>query len=162
MIPFGNRLCNKKHVSVSFAGQHNCSPNPTDRKGNSIYNKKQLQLYGHIKRATLEVSRIYFEGMVKGRRNRGRTARWRDKEGIVEGRRNRGRTARRWRDKEGMVEWTDLIRLNAAVKSGELWRRISQVGAQLPQAETANDDNDDKVHAFSKSVQTLWSFGREF
>ena len=77
----------------------------------STIKSKVLKLYGHTKRPTQGVSRICLEGM-------------------IEGRRSRGRQPKRWRD--NISHWTgrNLMSLNTAVKDRNLWRQLAHVDAQ--------------------------------
>ena len=70
-----------------------------------------LKLYGHTKRSTQGVSKICLEGM-------------------IEGRRSRGRQPKRWRD--NISHWTgrNLMSLNTTVKDRNLWRQLAHVDAQ--------------------------------
>ena len=76
-----------------------------------VIKSKVLKLFGHVKRSEVGLSRICLEGM-------------------VEGKRKRGRPPRRWRD--NVYKWSkmDLPNLNAATKDRDLWKRISHVSAQ--------------------------------
>ena len=77
----------------------------------STIKSKVLKLYGHTKRCTQGVSKICLEGM-------------------IEGRRSRGKQPKRWRD--NIIHWTggNLTSLNTAVKDRNLWRQLSHVDVQ--------------------------------
>ena len=79
----------------------------------SIIKSKVLKLYGHIKRSQSGLSKVTLEGM-------------------VEGRRSRGRQPRRWRDNvRDWTKWTGrtISELNIMAQDRDLWRGISHVGA---------------------------------
>ena len=77
----------------------------------SIIKSKSLKLFGHIKRSESGYSRLCLEGM-------------------VEGKRNRGRQPKRWRD--NIYAWSklDLTELNTVSKDRERWKVLSNVGVQ--------------------------------
>ena len=76
----------------------------------SIIKSKVLKLYGHIKRSQSGLSKITLEGM-------------------VEGKRSRGRQPKRWRD--NVCEWSGhtINRLNIMTQDRDLWKKISHVSA---------------------------------
>ena len=76
----------------------------------SIIKSKVLKLYGHIKRSQSGFSKIALEGM-------------------VEGKRSRGRQPKRWRD--NLCEWSGhtINRLNTMTQDRDLWKKISHVSA---------------------------------
>ena len=76
----------------------------------STIKSKVLKLYGHTKRSTQGVSRICLEGM-------------------IEGRRSRGRQPKRWRDNISLWTGRNLMSLNTAVKDRNLWRQLAYVDA---------------------------------
>ena len=78
---------------------------------------KTLKLYGHIKRSTTGVSKICLEGM-------------------IEGKRNRGKPRTRWRD--NILSWSTLPNwdnIGQYAKNREFWRQISIMGSQSAHAE---------------------------
>ena len=77
----------------------------------STIKAKVLKLYGHSKICTQGVSKIC-------------------QEGLIEGRRSRGKQPKRWRD--NVSHWTgrNLMLLNTAVKDRDLWRQLSHVDVQ--------------------------------
>ena len=76
-----------------------------------VIKSKTLKLYGHIKRSSTGLSRLCLEGM-------------------IEGKRNRGRPHKRWID--NIHEWTDMgvDVLNSASKNRDQWKHITHVRAQ--------------------------------
>ena len=73
---------------------------------------KTLKLYGHIKRSTTGVSKICLEGMVDGKRSR-------------------GRPKTRWRD--NIASWStlpDWLSISQYAQNREFWRQISIMGSQ--------------------------------
>ena len=79
----------------------------------STIKSKALKLFGHIKRSEIGLSQICLEG-------------------IVEGKRSKGRPKNRWRD--NISTWTqlDLAELNVTSKDLERWKILSNVSAQSP------------------------------
>ena len=76
----------------------------------AIIRSRTLKLYGHIKRSQSGLSKLCLEG-------------------LVEGKRSRGRQPKRWRD--NIYEWSGLTlpTLNRTVLNRNLWRRMTHVGA---------------------------------
>ena len=72
---------------------------------------KVLKLDGHVKISEVGLSRQCLEGM-------------------VEGKRNRGRPQKRWRDTVYTWSKMDLNQLNSATKDLNLWKDIYHVSAQ--------------------------------
>ena len=73
---------------------------------------KTLKLFGHIKRSSVGLSKLCLEGM-------------------MEGKRSRGRPKRRWRD--NILEWTsseNWASINQLSLDRVLWRNLSYVGSQ--------------------------------
>ena len=81
---------------------------------------KCIKLYGHIKRSNTGLSKLCLEGM-------------------IEGKRNRGRPAKRWLD--NIHAWTQLStdELNNKSTNRDLWKELSHVNAQS----SAGGDSDD-------------------
>ena len=77
----------------------------------STIKSKVLKLYGHTKRCTQGVSKICLEGM-------------------IEGKRSRGKQPKRWRDNISLWTGRNLMSLNTVVKDRKLWRRFSHVDTQ--------------------------------
>ena len=78
---------------------------------------KTLKLYGHVKRSTTGVSKICLEGM-------------------IEGKRNRGKPRTRWRD--NILSWSTLPNwdnIGQYAQNREFWRQISIMGSQSAHAE---------------------------
>ena len=77
----------------------------------STIKSKVLKFYGHTKRCTQGVSKIYLQGM-------------------IEGKKCRGKQPKRWRD--NFSHWTgrNLMSLSTAVKDRNLWRQLLHVDAQ--------------------------------
>jgi len=72
---------------------------------------KTLKLFGHVKRSSIGLSRLCFEGM-------------------IEGKRSRGRPKQRWRD--NIPSWSNLRdwnTINDCVLDRKTWREISYVGS---------------------------------
>ena len=76
----------------------------------AMIKSRTLKLFGHIKRSQIGLSKLCLEG-------------------LVEGKRSRGRQPKRWRD--NVYEWSglDLTTLNRTTQDGNLWRRMTHVGA---------------------------------
>ena len=76
----------------------------------AIIKSRTLKLFGHIKRSQIGLSKLCLEG-------------------LVEGKRSRGRQPKRWRD--NIYEWSglDLPTLNRTTQNGNQWRRMTHVGA---------------------------------
>ena len=73
---------------------------------------KTLKLFGHVKRSTTGLSKLCFEGM-------------------LEGKRSRGKPKQRWRN--NILEWSpikDWATINQLTQDREVWRNISHVGSQ--------------------------------
>ena len=73
---------------------------------------KTLKLFGHIKRSSVGLSKLCLEGMIQGKRSR-------------------GRPKRRWRD--NIFEWTpaeNWTSINQLSLDRVLWRNLSYVGSQ--------------------------------
>ena len=73
---------------------------------------KTLKLFGHVKRSTTGLSKLCFEGM-------------------LEGKRSRGKPNQRWRN--NIFEWSPIknwTNINQLTQDREVWRRISHVGSQ--------------------------------
>ena len=77
----------------------------------SIIRSKVLKLFGHIKRSESGLSKLCLEGM-------------------VEGKRNKGRQLKRWCENIYASSQLDLTDLNAATKNRNLWKVLSHVSAQ--------------------------------
>ena len=77
----------------------------------STIKSKVLKLYGHTKRCTKGVRKICLEGM-------------------IEGRRSRGKQPKRWRDNISLLTIRNQRSLNTVVKDRTLWRQLSHVDAQ--------------------------------
>ena len=78
---------------------------------------KTLKLYGHVKRSTKGVSKICLEGM-------------------VEGKRSRGKPKTRWRD--NILSWStlpDWLSIGQYALNRDFWRQISIMGSQSALAE---------------------------
>ena len=78
---------------------------------------KTLKLYGHIKRSTTGVSKICLEGM-------------------VEGKRSRGKPKTRWRD--NILSWStlpDWLSIGQYVQNRKFWRQLSVMSSQSAHAE---------------------------
>ena len=85
----------------------------------SIIKSKVLKLFSHIKRMDHGVSKICLEGMINGKRNR-------------------GRPNKRWRD--NIKEWIEIniTALNTLVKDRELWKQLSHVSAYSAASRDSN------------------------
>ena len=73
---------------------------------------KTLKLFGHIKRSSVGLSKLCFEGMVQGKRSR-------------------GKPKTRWRD--NILPWSNIENwscINQLVLNREEWRRVSHVSSQ--------------------------------
>ena len=73
---------------------------------------KTLKLFGHIKRSSVGLSKLCFEGMVQGKRSR-------------------GKPKRRWRD--NILPWSNIQNwssINQLVLDREEWRKLSHVSSQ--------------------------------
>ena len=77
----------------------------------SVIKSKVLKLFGHVKRSEVGLSRLCLEGM-------------------IEGKRNRGRPPKRWRDNVYAWSQMNLPNLNTTTKDRNLWKDISCVSAQ--------------------------------
>ena len=74
-------------------------------------------IYGHIKRSTTGVSKICLEGM-------------------IEGKRNRGKPKTRWRD--NILSWStlpDWLSIGQYVQNRKFWRQLSVMSSQSAHAE---------------------------
>ena len=76
----------------------------------SIIKIKTLKLFGHIKRSKLGHSKLCLEGM-------------------IEGKRKRGKPPRRWLDNVKACSGMNIRQLNVASQNRILWRQISNVNA---------------------------------
>ena len=76
-----------------------------------IIKSKVLKLFGHVKRSQKGLSKICVEGLIRGKRKR-------------------GRPPRRWRD--NVLKWSglNLNELNKATQNRKLWKQLSHVSAQ--------------------------------
>ena len=76
-----------------------------------VIKSKVLKLFGHVKRAQKGLCKICVEGMIQGKRKR-------------------GRPRKRWRD--NVYNWSGLNinELNIATQNRKLWRELSHVSAQ--------------------------------
>ena len=73
---------------------------------------KTLKLFGHVKRSTLGLSKLCFEGMVQGKRSR-------------------GRPRHRWR--ENIPSWSGIHTwdsINQAVLDRAKWKQLNDVNSQ--------------------------------
>ena len=101
----GHQLIDK--VSISALRQLTSLPPLFDK-----IKIKTLKLYGHIKRSTCGLSKLCFEG-------------------LLEGKRNRGKPKQRLRD--NILKWsstTSWITVNQLCRDRDIWRRVSHVGSQ--------------------------------
>jgi len=81
---------------------------------------KTLKLFGHVKRSSIGLSKLCFEGM-------------------VEGKRSRGKPKRRWRD--NILPWSNTehwCSINKLALDRKKWKEISHMGSQ-----SANSGNSD-------------------
>ena len=85
----------------------------------STIKSKTLKLFGHIKRSQSGLSKICLEGMINGKRSRGR---------------------QRKRCRDNVYEWSslNLSALNEITQNRNLWRQHTHVSAQ---SAVVNDDD---------------------
>ena len=109
----GHRLIDK--ISISTLRQQTSLPPLFD-----TVKSKTLKLFGHIKRSQVGLSKLCFEG-------------------LVEGKRNRGRPKQRWRD--SLLSWSntqDWDMINKLTQDRRKWKKISHVSSQS--ATSGNSD----------------------
>ena len=77
----------------------------------STIKRKTLKLFGHIKRSQSGLSKICLEGMISGKRSR-------------------GRLRKRWHD--NVYEWSslNLSALTKVTQNRNFWRQLTHVSAQ--------------------------------